>query len=513
MADDEKLRAIKEDIHAALQGGYLSMEQVSILETRLTFKSSYSELLRQFSISGRTALTHALYRTAALEYWSRGMNASSFSYLSKFDEALFIKIITDAADDCNCIPAIYGVSLAHYLRKKRNARAFYLLTAIGCPDLASRFTKTAPPSRTWLFHKVQSINIKIVTGQTIEFERRRCCNVSTIFFYFQLHSFLFNRSPCLILNMDETMLTAKRRLKVLAQKGQLPLIPEAVKVPHLTGCVTFTASGYLFEPLIILPEKKTLRTLTEYSGLAYFAGSAAGWNTRNLFIYYVLILVCQLSSYRLSLPEKLRDERILLLLDGHPSRFSFKACLILYLFDVDMVLIPPHTSHLLQAFDVSVASPLKTYFKENLISQRFNLYIEEGIDISKQTARELRDSLIKSFINSMRKSATIDNIQSGFKKSGIIPIDVNKPLSSEYAMLQNDNTQNNDLLRNYWLNSTDNLKELFYRENGRMPNEGDYSINLREIVKDLKEASIEDGKSLSPLPPLILENGSQVINF
>ena len=380
-------------MYDALEHEYLSAIQIQIIEARLTSHSTYSQLIRQFNISGRTPLAHALQRTAAMEYWTSGMEATGTSYLSKYDEDLFLKIIKDAADDCNCLPAIYAVSLAHYLKKKRNSKAFFLLMSLSCNELASKFINTDPPSRTWLFQKVNRINIKIVTGQTIEFERRHCCDVATIYFYFQLHSFLFKRPACLILNMDETMLTAKKRLKVLAQKGQLPLIPEAVKVPHLTGCITFSATGYVFDPLVILPDKKTLRTLDDFAGILFFASSSAGWMTSKIFTYYSLLLVCQLSNYRLTLPEKIRNDRILLLLDGHPSRFTFNALLILYLFDVDVVLIPPHTSHILQAFDVSVASPLKTYFKEFLISERFDLYIEKGVDISKQTAKELFDYL------------------------------------------------------------------------------------------------------------------------
>lgn len=231
------------------------------------------------------------------------MGATGYSYLSKYDDDLFLKIIQDAADDCNCLPAMYAISLAHYIKKKRNAKAFYLLTAIGCNDLASRFTETDPPSRTWLYHKAQKLNIKIVTGQTIEFERRYCCDVATIYFYFQMHSFLFERPPCLILNMDETMLTAKKRMKVLARKGTLPLIPEAIKVPHLTGCVTFSASGYVFDPLIILPNKKTLRTLNEYAGLVFFASSAAGWNIKfenfgslSFFLFFIFFFYFHLPS-------------------------------------------------------------------------------------------------------------------------------------------------------------------------------------------------------------------------
>lgn len=31
-----------------------------------------------------------------------------------------------------------------------------------------------------------------------------------------------------------------------------------IKVPHITGCVAFTATGHVFDPLIIVPNKKTL---------------------------------------------------------------------------------------------------------------------------------------------------------------------------------------------------------------------------------------------------------------
>lgn len=263
------------------------------------------------------------------------------------------------------IQIVYLVSMLyhwHIISKKRNSKAFLLLNAINCKDLAIKFTTTDPPSKAWIYAIIKKTDFKIVTGQSIEFERRHLCNAFVIYHYLQLHETLFKRSPQLILNMDETMLTAKRRLKVLSRKGIIPLIPEAVKVPHLTGCVTFTASGFVFDPLIILPDKKTLRTLESYDQIAYFASSLAGWNTSNIFTYYCILLVCQLSQYRMTLQPKIREDPILFISDGHPSRYSFKALLILYLFNIQFLLIPPHTSHLLQPFDVAVAS----HFKELL---------------------------------------------------------------------------------------------------------------------------------------------------
>lgn len=52
------------------------------------------------------------------------------------------------------------------------------------------------------------------------------------------------------------MLSAKCRLKVLTLERKFPLVLEDVKVPHLTGCVAFTASEFVFDPMIVLTEEK-----------------------------------------------------------------------------------------------------------------------------------------------------------------------------------------------------------------------------------------------------------------
>lgn len=123
---DEKIASIWNELHEAFSLGYLSLEQINIVEAPLTHYFTYSPLIEQFGISGRTPLAHALQRTAALvENWANGMGATGNSYLSKYDVNQFLKILQDANDDWNCIPAIYAISLAHYLKKKRNSRAFY----------------------------------------------------------------------------------------------------------------------------------------------------------------------------------------------------------------------------------------------------------------------------------------------------------------------------------------------------------------------------------------------------
>ena len=69
----------------------------------------------------------------------------------------------------------------------------------------------------------------------------------------------------------------------------------------------------------------------------------------------------------MTLPYKLKNEHFLLIVDGHKSRESFLAELLLYLFNIDLLILPSHSIHLLQPFGIAVASPLKAYFKDDLI--------------------------------------------------------------------------------------------------------------------------------------------------
>ena len=55
------------------------------------------------------------------------MEGEGTSYLSEFDQEIFLKIIGNAADDCNCIPSVYAISLAYHLKKQRISKAIFLL--------------------------------------------------------------------------------------------------------------------------------------------------------------------------------------------------------------------------------------------------------------------------------------------------------------------------------------------------------------------------------------------------
>lgn len=82
-------------------------------------------------------------------------------------------------------------------------------------------------------------------------------------------------------------------------------------------------------------------------------------------------------------------------------------------------------------------------------------------------------------------------------------------------MTNNANYNDEDVLKNYSLNTESPLNELFEHENGRPMNEQDFDINLSKVLKNLKNDDIKNGKALSDVPPLILNeaDGLSVIDL
>jgi hypothetical protein len=113
--------------------------------------------------------------------------------------------------------------------------------------------------------------------------------------------------------------------------------------------------------MIILPElKKMPNDLKVHDADAYFASTETGWMTKHCFLIYCNFLLCELVNYRADLPPELRGQTILLILDGHSSRWTFEAMIVLRAAGIDVVVLPAHCTQVLQLFDVCVASPVKS---------------------------------------------------------------------------------------------------------------------------------------------------------
>lgn len=499
----ETIEECMEELRFYSVQGILSDVQVSILEARIYNRFTYEHICSHFRLV-KNALIHCIVRSSEGRRWEPGMSGGGYSYLSDIDILKFKSLAEQAADDLNCLTTPCAVSLAVGLKKSRLAKAKMILVHAQCSGLIVHLhTEVSPPSKAWLKEFAHSLELNVVNSQTIDSIRRTACDITQIELFFAHHHLLLDRHPCLILNMDETMLSARRKFKVLSFERKLPLTPSAGSYPHLTGVVTVSGIGKCFEPTIILPNKKTSRGIEGYD--VTILSSTSGWMTKRLFLLYVIDLISQISLYRLSLPENLRRETFLLIVDGHSSRGCFMAALLLYIFDIELLLLPPHSSHVMQPFDVSVASPLKTEFTKRMIKRCTTLNLENmSIEqILKLTASETRDSMVICFLEALRKVTTSSNIKEGFCKSGLIPCDPSLPIISQYILPSAIATKRKNNLSNKLLNSEESLVELFYLENEREAQEADFQINPSEMIKYIwNDKKNVGGLALTRCPPI-----------
>ena len=114
---------------------------------------------------------------------------------------------------------------------------------------------------------------------------------------------------------------------------------------------------------------------------------------------------------------KERDGKTLLVFDGHGSR-TLNLGLLLYAAEhgVEVVSMPPHTSHYLQPLDKVHFQPLKEHYKEDV---RIHLRNNPGSGIG-------RADFPKLFRTAYFKVATISNSINSFRETELYPSNINE---------------------------------------------------------------------------------------
>jgi hypothetical protein len=418
--------------------GVLGTTQLDIVQARAE-GMTWRDIEVQFHLSGQNALSHCIRCTPEGNTWEPGSTCGTKPYLSSIDEAIFKHILETATIGLNCVTTIVARSLAHSLKERRYKIAVNLLKLWKNESLIETLTPVEPPSKPWLKSICTKIGFKLCNGQELEELRRKFCDKRPILAFFREFSCLFDRDKRLIFNMDETAIDARKKYKVLCTKRHLPITCQNIRLPHLTACITICAAGFALKPLVILNNKQKLQDLEDFNDEVFFSTSLTGWMTKTIFSYYCLLFISQIMIHRMTLPEHLRQERILLIVDGHKSRNNYPAGKILNDFAVDLLVLPGHCSHVLQPFDVSIAAPLKVEFKKIFSESRFpssaELLLKAPFEAKKFTTSKLRHTMIDSFLTAHTKACTRTNSKAGFLRCGIVPKNSSAPLASHIVAL------------------------------------------------------------------------------
>lgn len=175
----------------------------------------------------------------------------------------------------------------------------------------------------------------------------------------------------------------------------------------ITAIECISAAGVAVPPLIIFKAKHTNTAwIPQNTPLDWrFSTSNSGW-TSDSHAYEWISTVFEPTT-RPADPALHR----LLILDGHGSHITAKVIAHCMEHAIDLLVLPPHTSHKLQPLDVSVFSPLKRA-----------LATETDAASRHDPGRIQRVDWTNMYIRARERAFISSNIQSGWKATGLEPL-------------------------------------------------------------------------------------------
>ena len=225
----------------------------------------------------------------------------------------------------------------------------------------------------------------------------------------------YSDNGALLFNFDEAMITAgSNRIKFVSRKGmEAPTVSTSKEMRHMTACCCFNQKGITAPLLIVLNNPQSLpENLKDFkSEQVYFSSQANGWIDKDLFFEWAKIFCSWITDYKKAINKQ--GERVLLLLDSHPSRASPLAIELFRKCNVTLITFPPHCTHVLQPFDVGIAKQMKSEY-----TKQFNKMAKGNEEL---TLDEHRTYAVSSIINAWKTVVTHESAAKAFEIAGLMP--------------------------------------------------------------------------------------------
>ncbi|XP_055897466.1 uncharacterized protein LOC129928222 [Biomphalaria glabrata] len=180
-------------------------------------------------------------------------------------------------------------------------------------------------------------------------------------------------------------------------------------------CCIVSATGNTLPPVFIFPKKQFKNFMLNGSPEGSLGHAhPSGWMTSESFL--------QVIHHFIKYVRPTEIYPVILILDNHESHLSYAALELAKRNNIHVITLPPHTSHKLQPLDRTVFGPMKAAFN-NLADSWQIKYARQTLSIYQLV--ELRGT---AFL----KASTKQNILSGFKTSGVWPLDKDIFLDEEF---------------------------------------------------------------------------------
>lgn len=385
---------------------------------------TWQQTMLEFGIKSRSVMRTIVIRTALGLVWYPGLGGGQRPYLNFEKETKLVHWIEEAAERHHCLATAEVASLAFALKQESIIEARAGLLQRRCEVLATQLqVDVLPPSPTWLTRFTDRHGLHSVLAREMEEARHFGCDKGVILTYFLKFLPLFNTDPRLIFGADETDMKPGARFHVVCPEstgGFTTAGEEALS--HVTAMCCHNASGVAVPPFLLLSNLRNLpaELLSPEvcsPNLCWFGSTEKGYMTEGSFYLWAVLFVTWLSGYRATcLPEPLKCAQILLIIDGCASHHCPEALDLFSKSNVTVVVLPAHTSHLLQAFDVGIASTLKAYFRKFIIDEKKNV---SGKVLGKTAMSRL--VLVRGFLRAWSCAASPAMCARSFEIAGICP--------------------------------------------------------------------------------------------
>lgn len=220
-----------------------------------------------------------------------------------------------------------------------------------------------------------------------------------------------NLTASQIFNCDETGMTTvpKTLAKVIASKGkrQVGSLTSAERGQTVTMEICMCADGRYMPPMFIFPRKRLKPELMDDAAPGAWAEChSSGWIQSDIFSRWMERFI--------TFSNATLQKKVLLLLDGYATHTKNLEVIDLAKKNgVIMLCFPPHCTHRLQPLDVSFMKPLSTFYSAEI--QKWLRSHPGRVVTSFQTAKLASNAFIKA--------ATMQTAISGFRTTGIWPVD------------------------------------------------------------------------------------------
>ncbi|KAA6367129.1 MAG: hypothetical protein EZS28_037344, partial [Streblomastix strix] len=261
--------------------------------------------------------------------------------------------------------------------------------------------------------------------RTTQLARILASNQRNLAKYFATLKILYisNKYPYgIIINMDEKSLLVKKSSSgtfriCSTQCNIIPQQPEQL-ITSCTALFCVAADGYSFATALIFPDTLDLSSIKDFIPKdIYVFQSKKGWMTKQIFRFmmkniYIPALIKRREQFR-------GARRCLILIDGLSSRLCVDVQQECSEKQIDVLVPPSHTTHLIQALDRGVNAVFKMEIKKHSVMPK-----------AKRDMQDMILPFVYSVIQCIQRTLTITTIQHGFLEAGVVPYDRNRIFSN-----------------------------------------------------------------------------------